>query len=451
MDKEGTTGRGLDGRDLRRLQQLAVMGPVLFFLMLEGTRYGLQQAGLPLGWVLGLAVAILAGAAWLFARWIFALITELHTRLERALEAAQREQARLRAVLDASADGIYAVGSDESISLTNRTLERLLGIPREQIVGQRCFGHTTSRTLDGRLLCESACPFHEPLRHRYPTEIVVATPTGPRSLEIASGRILGPNGEIEGVVHVLRDLTARKEIERLQDEFISLVSHELKTPLNHIKGFASTLLQEDVEWEREAQRDFLQTIDQEADRLTHLVENILEMARLAPAESGARLALDWHAVGDLLHTAVERQRLFVQEHDFEVALPPRLPPLRCDRRTVEVLLGNLVDNAVKYSPAGSTVALRAWSESGQLHIAITNEGEGIAPDVRPHLFQRFYRGTNRQRAPGTGLGLAIAQRVAHAHGGTLEVASVPAAQTTFTVTLPLGGPDDAQATYLGRG
>lgn len=444
-------GVGWGGRELRWLQRLAVAGPLLFFLALEGLRAVLLRAGLPAGWGVALAVALVAGASWLFARRVFALLAALRSRLEQALDDAQREQARLTAVLDASVDGIYVVGENERITLANRTLERLLGLPREQIVGQRCFGHTTSHTRDGRLLCESACPFREPLRHRYPTEIAVTTPVGPRSLEIASGRILGASGEIEGVVHVLRDLTARKEVEGLQDEFISLVSHELRTPLNHIKGFASTLLQEDVEWERETQRDFLQTIDQEADRLTHLVENILEMARLAPGEAGARLRLEWHAADDLLHTVLERQRLFAPDHSFVTDIAPHLPPLRCDRRTVEVLLGNLLDNAVKYSPPGSPVTVRAWGEAGHLHVAVTNEGEGIPPEARAHLFQRFYRGANRQRAPGTGLGLAIAQRVAHAHGGTVALSSQPAAPTTFTVTLPLGGPDDAQTAYLGRG
>lgn len=437
-------------RSLRRLKHITIAGPMLFIGLLEFVRYRLVEAEVAAPVALALVGTVLAVGCWLFAEWVFALIADLQARLETALAEAQRERARLVAVLDASADGIYVVEPDERISLVNRTLERLLGLPRECIIGHTCFGRTITRTRDGRLLCESACPFKEPTRHRYPLEITAQTASGPRALEIASGRILSPDGQVEGVVHVLRDLTARKEIERLQDEFVSLVSHELKTPLNHIKGFASTLLQEDVQWDRETERDFLQTIDQEADRLTRLVENILEMARLANAEQGVLLDLDWHAPADIITAVVERMCAFVDDHHFVVEMPTSLPPLRCDRRTVELLLNNLLDNAVKYSPACTTVTIRAWPEDMTLKIAVTDEGAGIPAEVLPHIFERFYRGNIPQRTPGTGLGLAICRRVAEAHHGTLTVASAAGAGSTFTVTLPLEGIYDEQAPRFGR-
>ncbi|HBY92762.1 MAG TPA: hypothetical protein DEP84_02175 [Chloroflexi bacterium] len=434
---------------LRRLKRITIAGPLLFIGLLEFVRHQLLAADVAAPVALMLVGAVLVTGSWLFAEWVFGLIADLQARLETALAEAQRERARLLAVLDASADGIYVVEPGEQISLVNRTLERLLGLPREKMIGQTCFGHTLTRTRDGRLLCESACPFQEPTRHRYPTEITAQTANGLRSLEIASGRILGLDGQVEGVVHVLRDLTARKEIERLQDEFISLVSHELKTPLNHIKGFASTLLQEDVEWDRETERDFLETIDQEADRLTHLVENILEMARLANAQEGAFLELDWHAPADMISAVIERMRAFVDDHHFVLEMPASLPPLRCDRRTVELLLNNLLDNAVKYSPSGTTVTVRACSEAETLKVVVIDEGAGIPAHVLPRVFERFYRGANRQRAPGTGLGLAICRRVAEAHCGTLTAASAPAAGSTFTLMLPLEGPNDEQAPRFG--
>lgn len=432
----------LAGGDLRRLKYVTIAAPLIFIGLLEVARRLLLAAGVEPWLAVLLPGAVLIAGVWLFAEWVFGIVAELQRRLQVTLTNAQREHARLRAVLDASADGIYVVDPDERITLANRTLERLMGMPREELIGRVCFGHTGTRTRDGRLLCESACPFRESTRHRYPLEIVAPTAAGPRSFEITSGRIMSPEGKIEGVVHVLRDLTARKEIEHLQDEFISLVSHELKTPLNHIKGFASTLLQEDVEWDRETERDFLQTIDQEADRLTRLVENILEMARLANAERGLHLDLDWYAPDEIVETVIERLRPFAGDHRFVMDLPATLPALRCDRRTIELLLSNLVENAVKYSPGGTTVTVRAWSEDATLKLAVTDEGPGIPPDVLPRVFERFFRG-NHHGAPGTGLGLAISRRVAEAHGGTLTAVSEPGAGSTFTVTLPLGGPADA--------
>lgn len=433
----------LADRSLQRLKRITIAGPLLFIGLLEFVRYQLLAADVAGPVTLLLIGGTLVSGSWLFAEWVFGIIADLQARLESALAEAQRERARLLAVLDASADGIYVVEPDERISLVNRTLERLLGLPRERMIGHACFGHTITRTRDGRLLCESACPFQEPTRHRYPTEIMAQTASGVRALEIASGRILGLEGQVEGVVHVLRDLTARKEIERLQDEFISLVSHELKTPLNHIKGFASTLLQEDVQWDHETERDFLATIDQEADRLTHLVENILEMARLANAREGAFLDLDWHPPADIITAVVERMRSFSDDHRFVLDTPASLPPLRCDRRTIELLLNNLLDNAVKYSAAGTTVTVRLWAEDSVLKVTVSDQGVGIPAEVLPHIFERFYRGSNRQRAPGTGLGLAICRRVADAHCGTLTAASAAGDGSTFTLTLPLEGPSDA--------
>jgi PAS domain S-box-containing protein len=436
--------------DWSQRKWLSLVSLLSYLAMLAALSQLLLIQGWPLPLIVALITLALVVGIWLFVNWVFRLIAALQTQGELALADAHRERARLLAVLDAPVDGIYVVGTDERISLANRTLEGLLGLPRDQILGQPCFGHTGSRTRDGRLLCESACPFREPIRHRYPTEIQVPTAYGRRAMEIASGRILGSTGEIEGVVHVLRDLTARKEVEQLQDEFISLVSHELKTPLNHIKGFASTLLQEDVEWDRESQRDFLQTIDQEADRLTRLVENILEMARLANAERGTVLDLDWYAPADLIHTVVERFQSLAPHRQVELIPPETLPPVRCDRRTIEVLFSNLLENAIKYSPPATPIRVQLRAEGDLVHLAVTDEGPGIPPDVLPRVFERFYRGNNRQQAPGTGLGLAISRRIAQVHGGDLTVESTLGRGTTFTLTLPVGGPADAQAPHPRR-
>jgi PAS domain S-box-containing protein len=443
----GLSQHRLTGDDLRLLKWIAVAGPLLFVAALYLVHLQLLAARAQPLVALAIPLLLLGAGSWLFARWVFGLVTGLQRRLEEALAAAEKGRTRLLAMLDASADGIYVVDADERITLANRTLEQLLDLPREQIIGQTCFGHTVGRISDGRRLCEIACPFQESVRHRYPIEINLPTTAGPRPMEVSSGRILNDAGEVEAVVHVLRDLTARKEVEHLQDEFISLVSHELKTPLNHIKGFASTLLQDDVEWDPESERDFLQTIDQEADRLTHLVDNILEMARLANVEQGIHLRLDWHAPGDIITAVAERQRAFAPTHQFVVDLRGEMPPIRCDRRTIELLLTNLLDNAVKYSPPSTTVTVEAWTEGPLFKVAVRDQGEGIPAGAHSQIFERFYRGTTPLRTPGTGLGLAICRRVAEAHGGTLSVESARGSGSTFTLALPFGGVADDENTY----
>ena len=255
-------------------------------------------------------------------------------------------------------------------------------------------------------------------------------------VEITYGRVVDANGNLRGVIHIIHDLTERKEVEEMKEQFLSLVSHELRTPLHHIKGFTTTLLQTDVQWDPQTQRDFLRSIEREADRLIALVEKILHLSRL---EMG-RLPMDreWWQVSDIVDGALRRRRTLLQHHRVELDLAPDLPPLYIDGLEIEVVLMNLVENAVKYSDPGTTIRIRAAREGDAVVLSVEDEGIGIPPEDLDRIFERFYRvRRDRGHVTGIGLGLAICKHIVEAHGGRIWVESEQGRGTCFYVSLPL--------------
>ena len=260
-----------------------------------------------------------------------------------------------------------------------------------------------------------------------------------RAYEVRAYPIFDQADNVVQIIEYTLDITQRKELEQLKDEFISLVSHELRTPLNHIKGFATTLLQTDVEWDNATQRDFLGSINREADRLTNLVEKILHLSRLE--SEGLPMEKELYQVGDLVEVALQRRRSLVDGRQVDLHLTPDLPPLFVDGREIEVVLINLIENAVKYSKPGTPIALNATGGAGQVVFSVSDQGPGIPAKDQYHIFERFYRVTGgEQGAPGgTGLGLAICNRIVKAHGGRIWVDSTPRIGACFSFSLPVVG------------
>jgi len=228
-----------------------------------------------------------------------------------------------------------------------------------------------------------------------------------------------------------------EEADRLKTAFLATVSHELRTPLASIKGFATTLLADDVVWDADSQRDFLQTIDQEADRLTELISQLLDMSRL---EAGTlRIERELCHLPDILTRIEERLGALTARHQLVLEVAPDLPALNVDPVRISNVLTNLVENAAKFAPAGTKITVTARAKGGQIVIGVADEGPGIAPEHQEHLFERFYRVDNEitRNMPGTGLGLAICKGLIEAHGGRIWVESEPGRGARFYFTLPL--------------
>jgi PAS domain S-box-containing protein len=237
---------------------------------------------------------------------------------------------------------------------------------------------------------------------------------------------------------------ARAEAERqneLRLRFLGMISHELRTPLTSIKGFASTLLTDDVEWDADSQRDFLRTIDSEADKLTDMIGQLLDLSRI---EAGT-LTVDPapQPLADIVAQLGPQLGELVADHALVLAVPAGLPPVRADAQRVGQVLTNLVGNAAKYAPPGTAITVVASAqEAGFVRVSVGDEGPGIAPEDRPFVFEAFRRGSDghARQTKGAGLGLAICKGIVEAHGGRIWIEDHPGPGTTVSFTLPVAGP-----------
>lgn len=237
------------------------------------------------------------------------------------------------------------------------------------------------------------------------------------------------------MVGYLADITARKEADRLKDELIPTVSHELRTPLTTLRGFVELLLARDFPPEKE--RQFLGIVDQETMRLTRLIDDFLDIQRIESGRQEYRFgSLD---VLPLLRDMAELFLKSNHKHTISVDAPAGLPLARADGERIRQVLENLISNALKFSPAGGEILLRARQGGNEIEISVTDPGIGIPAEEIPKLFSKFYRveRPGMPRFPGTGLGLALVMEIVQKHGGRVWVESELGRGSTFFLTIPL--------------
>jgi PAS domain S-box-containing protein len=227
---------------------------------------------------------------------------------------------------------------------------------------------------------------------------------------------------------------ARLEAEKANEtklQFLGVVSHELRTPLTSIKGFSSTLLADDVTWEPAEQRGFIEIIDQEADKLQDLIEQLLNLSRL---QSGTlRVEPAPSTVNEILQAAENQLTMLAENHHLTLSIPDELPMVMVDKERMVQVICNLVQNAAKYSPAGTTITVSAKAVDHTVQIDVRDEGAGISPELREAVFEPFQQLEGGRK--GVGLGLAICKAVVESHGGTIWIADVPppGTQVSFTI------------------
>jgi signal transduction histidine kinase len=232
----------------------------------------------------------------------------------------------------------------------------------------------------------------------------------------------------------IASLEAQRELARMQDEFISTISHELRTPLGFIKGYVTTLLREDTTWEEAEREEFLRIIDDEADRLRELIDNLLDSSRL---ESGSlSMTLEPAPLGPVIRDSVQRLQGAHPDVQIELEIADNLPKIRLDPTRIAQVLDNMLTNANKYAP-GSPVKVRVMEKDDRMRIEVIDHGPGIPPEHAIHLFERFFRMPESSNIRGTGLGLYISRKIVEAHSGEIGVESVPGEGTTFFFELPL--------------
>jgi two-component system sensor histidine kinase KdpD len=248
------------------------------------------------------------------------------------------------------------------------------------------------------------------------------------------------------LVTKLSRLEAERQLERLQDDFVATVSHELRTPLGFIKGYATTLLRDDTTWDEATRREFLTIIDEEADRLRELIDNILDSSRL---QSGT-LHMEFQPLrlDTMLKDIRLRAKAFVENIPVELNLATSDVVVQVDPTRIAQVFDNLLSNTVKYAP-GSKVTISLFTEDERAHIVFSDNGPGIPPDDLPRIFSRFYRVPTQNRSVrGTGLGLFICRRIIIAHGGEITAESKLGEGTSFHIYLPLSHSAPIEQKYI---
>lgn len=226
-----------------------------------------------------------------------------------------------------------------------------------------------------------------------------------------------------------------RQNEELKSTLLDAIAHEFKTPLTSIKAVTSDLLSGSPAPLQPAQHEMISMVDESADRLSKLVSDAIELARI---EGGTfRLKLGVHFTGSLIGTTLRQMRSVIDDRRVDVAVPDNLPPVRVDAGLIQVALTQLLDNALKYSPPEKTITVGARDGQGRIIVYVADRGPGIAPEEQAQIFDKFYRGRNERRLQGTGMGLAIARKILRAHGEDISVISSPGAGSEFYFGLPI--------------
>ena len=343
-------------------------------------------------------------------------------------------------------DAMLELDADRRLRAVNAAAATLTGFAPHEMVGRSVEELLSPRRSDGQPVWADGWPASTRLASvtRIPEQRVrLRTASGREATVLVTGRyVRDGDGRLAGAVLVLRD-GARRRSPAEGIEVISTVSHELRSPLTSVKGYTSLLLNR---WDRLAddqKRMMLEQVHHDADRVTRLVTELLDISRL---ESG-RLVLRRQLIDipNLVTVVTEKVRMIEPELDVDVRFPPEFPRAYADPDKVEQVLTNLVENAAKYaSPKGMAVAGEA--HNGLVAISVVDRGEGIPSSDLPRVFTKFFRRAET-RPTGSGLGLWISRGLVEAHGGRLVVESVMGHGSTFRFTLPTTPP----AELLGDG
>jgi PAS domain S-box-containing protein len=337
------------------------------------------------------------------------------------------EKERSYAILANIADGIVAVDREGTVVLWNRAAEQITGVPTHEAVGR-----TPHQVLGRSLESEGDAPAGDRL-------VPILRGGDDVWLSLTEAVMRDPAGVVAGRIFAFRDISSEHLVEQMKSDFVSTVSQELRRPLTSIYGFAETLLREDVLFGEEDRRTFLAYIASESERLTSIVDALLNVARLDSGD--LRLNVGPTDVRAVVSEVVDTLRGSDGDdaHRFVVDLPGETTTAEADPERLRQVLQNLIDNAVKFSPGGGTVTVAARRRAGTVDVSVSDEGIGIPSAEQTRIFRKFYRADSsaaREGLGGTGLGLFIARGLIAAMGGRMWVTSKEGEGSRFTFELP---------------
>jgi PAS domain S-box-containing protein len=351
------------------------------------------------------------------------------------------EKWRVESILENTADGIMDIDSNRRIINFNRAMEKLTGYDREEVVGKECFRVLALRDWQNNNLCHKQCPMlasSEGSSSIFDQEGKIQTKDG-HGIDVAMAYsiIRSPEGKPINAVVNMRDISRLREVEQLREVLLSMLGHELQTPLSIIKGYSSTLAREEGKWDKGILSQGLKVIEEESDRLSQVMNKLL----LASRVSVGALALEKEPVqlSSLASKVVRRLQPLTDIHTFKVDFEHDFPSVVAEPDLMEQVLSNLVDNAVKYSPHGGIITVSGRREGKKVRVTVADEGIGIPMAKQEDIFKRFHKvdSSATQKSQGVGLGLYICKSIIEAHGGSIGFTSKFRKGSQFSFTLPL--------------
>ncbi len=354
-------------------------------------------------------------------------------------QALVKEQGRLAAIFRYSTEGILTVDNALRIIDFNPAMERLTGWREGEVLGRFYFEVLRPKDRQGNELGLEDSPILQAFAGQVVVnrEMVISARDGQRfDVSVTASCVRSTRGEpMNGILNV-RDVTRERQQEEQRSTFISVISHELQTPIAIIKGYASTLARADATFEQNSLRTRLSAIEEEADRLNKLVVNLLYASRIQAG--GILMEVAPLDLSQLIERVVRRLRAKSSNVEVTLDIPEQLPMVMADRDRIEEVLQNLLDNAVKYSPRQRTLLVTCRATGEEVTVSISDTGMGISLRDQEHIFDRFQRGgdQNSQALPGAGLGLYICRAIIEAHGGHIWVESTLRQGSTFSFSIP---------------
>jgi len=366
---------------------------------------------------------------------ISALSTTLNrtaARLDGTIRALTEEREQSAAILSSMDEGVVVVDSGRNIIFCNQAFRRAVGAADTDYRGRHLV--ELARRLDIEPLFQDTLRSGEIVRGEVRTRSVRQGNYAVTAAPIRS------EDSISGAVMVLHDISEIRRLERARRDFVANVSHEFRTPLAIIQGFAETLLDGALE-DAENGRRFSNIIYEQSLRLSRLTDDLLKLAQIEAGRFGAEFQPA--DVGAILESCVESARALMRSDQknltLELEYPPSLPPLHADARSIEEIMQNLLGNAIRYTPDGGRICVKAEVSGGMAVLSVSDTGIGISVEDQPRIFERFYRtdAARSRESGGTGLGLSIVKHLAEFYDGRVEVESEIGRGATFRVFLPL--------------
>lgn len=357
-------------------------------------------------------------------------VNDMALRLRTQIDTLTRLNEQEQALLACMIEGVLAVDTRRRILRMNRSLAEAFGVTASNCVGQNVLD--AIRNPDLHVLVDRA------LTSETPIEATIALVEPERAFQVHAAPLRDKDRKHVGAVLVVHDVTRLRKLETIRRDFVANVSHELKTPITSIRGFAETLVDGAAE-EKETRDRFLEIILRQSERLQSIVEDLLALAALENEEERGTVDLKPGSIGPVIAAAL--QACEASAADKRMTLGSRVEPIETEMNAplLEQAVINLLDNAIKYSPAGTAVHVSVTREGQNMVISVADQGPGIPAVHVPRLFERFYRvdKSRSRNLGGTGLGLAIVKRVAILHGGSVDVKTELGNGSTFHIRIPL--------------